>query len=139
MIRLAYPLSGSRGVAVMASRAGELGGDFGVYDPGGARFVFFGGLEGTPRELRPTAHDAFLAVELAFASRPGYPDQGVVVVDLLRRAHWTYAWWYGTDREPTSWEIADSGILTLRFADRTTRYDRFGHELDDRGGKRRGD
>ena len=137
IIRLAYPLSGSRGVAVMASRAGEFGGDFGVYDPAGVRFVHFGGLEGTPRELRPTAHDAFLAVELAFASRPGFPDQGVVVVDLLRRAHWTYAWWYGTDREPTSWEIADTGVLTLRFAERTASYDRFGHELEDRGGRRR--
>lgn len=137
MIRLAYPLSGERGLVVMASRAGEFSGDLSVYGPDGGRFVHFGALEGTPREIRPTVHDAFVAIELAFPSRAGFPDQGIVVVDLLRRTHWTYAWRYGTDREPVSWGIADSGILTVTFADHEERYDRFGRALPERGGKRR--
>lgn len=86
-------------------------------------------LEASVGAITATSNGAFLAVDLAFPARPGLPDRGVLVFDLLAGGHWTYAWSYGSEQEPSGWEIEDTGILVVEIGGVSRRYDRFGRPI----------
>jgi hypothetical protein len=87
-------------------------------------------------DLTATSNGAFLGVSLAYPERPGLPQMGILVLDLLRGTRWTYSWSYGEAGDPLSWTLEDSGVLEVKVPGKIVRYDRNGAPLRSEGASR---
>jgi hypothetical protein len=129
MLTSVVPISHAMGVAV--STVTEPGGvaDLRIYDRDGKVQFTLPDRSASTVSIRATANGAFLAADLAYAGGERAKDRGILVVDLLQGATWTYAWSYGGSEEPLSWELLDSGILEVRTPAATLQYDRSGKPI----------
>jgi len=108
--------------------------EFRVYADDGRELLLRRDLVPTSPEIRVGANGRMVAIDLAFASRPGLPDRAITVLHLLSGDSWTYAWNYGSDQEPLSWEFEEDGALEVVTVDAVYRYAPNGRPL---GGKKR--
>lgn len=70
-----------------------------------------------------------VAAEVTFRDSEQLPERGVIVFDLARGTQWTYAWRYGSDAEPVSWKLQSHGVLAVKLAGATRRFDADGRKL----------
>jgi len=134
------PLAAGAGLALSTTRGLGAPADFELYGPDGREVFRTGEAEGSVTDVTATSNGAFLAVSLAYPERPGLPEMGILVLDLLRGTRWTYTWSYGEAGDPISWSLEDSGVLEVKVPGKIVRYDRNGAPLrsDGGSGKRKG-
>ena len=125
----AIPLSGKRGVAVSTCRDMDAPADLRYFGPDGAELFHMREEESSVVNMVATSYGAFLAADLVFPPRPGVPDRGILVLDLLKGTRWTYTWSYGKEGEPISWNLEETGILEIKTPGQVFRYDRNGKIL----------
>ena len=70
-----------------------------------------------------------VAAELKFRENERLPERGVMVFDLAHGTQWTYSWRYGNDAEPLSWTLESHGVLVVKLANGTHRFDSTGRKL----------
>jgi len=70
-----------------------------------------------------------VAAEVKFRDSELLPERGVIVFDLTRGTQWTYVWRYGSEAEPVSWKLQSRGVLAVKLAGGTRRFDATGREL----------
>jgi hypothetical protein len=70
-----------------------------------------------------------VAAEFKFRANEQLPERGVMVFDLARGTQWTYSWRYGNDAEPLSWALESHGVLVVKLANGTHRFDATGRKL----------
>jgi hypothetical protein len=75
------------------------------------------------------ASGGYVAAEFAFPDDASVWECGVVVFDLAHGTQWTYGWRYGGGTEPTSWTLQDRGVLAVKLAKGTQRFDAAGRRL----------
>lgn len=75
------------------------------------------------------ASGGFIAAEFAFPEGTSLWECGVMVFDVARGTQWTYGWKYGGGDEPTSWSLQDGGVLAVKLATGTRRFDATGRRL----------
>lgn len=124
---LALPLQ--LGAAVITTDAEGARGDFRLYGSDGTPRLAVPADEAESIGLTPTNSGAFVAVELAYPDRPGVPERAILVLDVLQGTRWYYTWSYGSDAEPLSWSIDDTGILVVRTPGGEKRFDRTGRPI----------
>lgn len=122
-------LPGSMGVAVTTFLPRNGPTDFRILDVNGreALRVAETSAETLRVEAAPEGHH--VAAELKFHEREGFPERGVMVFDLTRLTQWTYSWRYGSDAEPLSWALEAHGVLAVKLAEGTRRFDAAGRKL----------
>ncbi len=125
-VREVLPLAAGLGIAVSTTKGLGEPSDLEFYGPDARRVFRVPATEASVVGLTATLNGAFLAASLAFPDRPGLPNRGIRVFDLLRNAKWTYTWSYGGEDEPISWSLQESGALELRLPGRTLLLDRTG-------------
>jgi hypothetical protein len=125
-VREVIPLSAGNGLAVSTTRGLEAPSDLRVFGPDGRETFHHSEDEAAVTGLAASNNGGFLAASLAFPERPGFPQQGVLVLDLLHGTHWTYSWSYGGEGEPISWSLKESGVLEVRLPGRIMLYDQNG-------------
>lgn len=80
--------------------------------------------------LETAPRGGYVAAEMAFPEGRALPwQQGVMVFDIAGATQWTYGWRYGSDDEPMSWSLQDGGVLVLKLASGTRRFDPTGRRL----------
>ena len=128
-VKKAVPLSEKRGVAVSTCRDLDGPADLRYFGPDGAELLRVNEDESSLVDMVATNHGAFFAADLVFPTRPGVPDRGILVLDLLRGTRWTYTWSYGGEGEPVSWNLEETGILQVNIPGAVLRFDRNGKTL----------
>jgi hypothetical protein len=131
-VKEVLPLSAAHGLAVSTTRGIDAPADLEIFGPDGHETFRAPETEASVKGLTATNNGAFLAADLAYPERPGLPQRGILVLDLLQGTRWTFTWSYGTDGEPTSWSLDESGVLEVRLPGRIVRYDRNGVPIDSR-------
>lgn len=126
---IVHVFAGARGVLVTTGGGDGGSTDLRVLGPDREPIVHLEDLASGVPAIDPTPTDLFLAVDLSFLPAEGRADRGILVVDMLRESHWVYAWTYGSDEEPISWELEDTGVLVVQKPGETVRYDRLGLPL----------
>ncbi len=132
LLRLARVLPRRRGALVSTARDARAPGDLRWYEPSGRLRWEIREDEAGVRTIQLTSLGAFAAVELVYPERPGGPQRGLLVLDLLADRRWSYAWRYGDEREPLVYALDDTGRLELTLADGVYVYDRTGRILEQR-------
>ncbi len=135
-VKEVLPLAGGGGLALSTTTGIGAPADFVLYAPGGGEVLRLRESEASANNFTATNSGAFLAVSLAYPDRPRLPQEGVLVLDILRGTHWTYTWSYGGEGEPLSWSLDESGVLEVRLPGATARYDRNGALLRSDGKRR---
>jgi len=69
-----------------------------------------------------------VAAEFKFRANERQPERGVMVFDLTHGTQWTYSWRYGNDAEPLSWTLESHGVLVVKLASGTRRFDANGRK-----------
>jgi hypothetical protein len=67
-----------------------------------------------------------VAAEIAFSGQLPQKERGVMVFDIAKGTSWTYGWQYGSEAEPISWTLEKRGVLAVRLARGTSRYNAAG-------------
>jgi hypothetical protein len=132
LVALVYVFAGGRGVMVTTTGGYDGRPDLRVLGPDGRPLVHLEELSSVRPAIDPTPSDLFLAADVSFISRPGRPDRGLLVLDMLRGYHWIYSWSYGSEDEPLSWELSDTGAVSIEVPGKTLRYDRLGRRVENR-------
>jgi len=79
--------------------------------------------------IKSSPEGGHVAAEVTFQAKGKLPERGVIVFDLERGTQWTYGWRYGSDAEPLSWSLLEGGVLGVKLADGTQRFDPTGRKL----------
>jgi hypothetical protein len=128
-VKSVVPLPRAAGVAVSTHATMDGPADLRLYGPDGDLLYRMADRGASTIGLRATGNGAFLAADVAYSGKAEGPDRGILVLDLLQGTRWTYAWSYGKESEPLSWDLQETGILEIRTASSTVRYDRNGKPL----------
>jgi hypothetical protein len=122
-------LPGSSGVALTTFLPRNGPSDFRVLDPAGKESLRV--AESAAETLRIVAapEAGHVAAEVTFRDSEVLPERGVIVFDLARGTQWTYAWRYGSEAEPVSWELQSQGILAVKLPGGVRRFDATGRKL----------
>ncbi|MBZ5637326.1 MAG: hypothetical protein LAO51_01065 [Acidobacteriia bacterium] len=125
-VKEVLPLAAENGLAVSTTTGLDAPADLRIFGADGKESFRVSEVEASVKDLSATNNGAFVAADLAYPARPGLPERGVLVLDLLQGTRWTYTWSYGADGEPVSWALEESGVLEVRLPGRILRFDRNG-------------
>ena len=122
-------LSGSKGVAVTTFLPRTGPADLRILDATGHEAIRVPESQGTAIHVNASPDGGYVALEIAFRNSRSSWDQGVMVFDLADGSQWTYGWKYGSEAEPLGWELQGGGILSVKQASGTRRFDPKGRKL----------
>jgi len=103
--------------------------DFRVLDPAGRESIRVPESSAETVRIQASPEGAHVAAEVTFKDNARLPERGVIVFDLTRGTQWTYGWRYGSDAEPLSWRLLAEGVLAVKLASGTQRFDATGRKL----------
>lgn len=122
-------LPGRSGVAVTTFLPRNGPTDIRVLDAAGREEIRVPESAAEALRVESSPEAGYLAAELAFRENEHQPERGVMVFDIARGTHWTYTWRYGSDDEPVSWTLQSHGVLSVKLASGTRRFDASGGKL----------
>ena len=120
---VALPRDGGVVVSTFVPRNGPT--DVRLLDPTGHERVRVPDSVAETVRIESAPEGGFVAVELAFQDDAKW-ERGISVFGASGDTAWTYGWRYGTDAEPSSWTLEPRGVLAVRLASGTRRFDSTG-------------
>jgi hypothetical protein len=122
-------LPAGRGVALTTFLPRTGPNDFRLLDAAGRESVRVPESSAEAMKMDVSPEGSHVAAEFTLRDDGVTPERGVMVFDVATKTKWMYGWRYGTDAEPLSWSLQAHGILAVKLAEGTRRFDATGRKL----------